>query len=257
MSFNTQKYIFDINAAKIVNPGYIKRFGLENNPPFGLDPSTDEFAWKVFQFQLETPLVDDGVFGPKTYKAFFKTSINISDTVDYIFFDGTKLPINAKVITPNESGGMTFEDYSDRECYSSRKNLSKVKIIAIHHDATFNASQAFKIMVKRGVSTGWNIDPDGTIYQYFSDPAKFYQYATGKMNQFSIPFDVSTVADPTYAYYYKQHGMKVPAIITKKWNGKNKKVLALFPEQQVAAFELIRVLAKHLSIPIRVPKKGA
>ena len=266
MAFNTQQCLFDIEAAKKINPICIKRLGLESNPPFGLDPSSDEFAWQVFKFQLEDPqekyglqsLADDGIYGPKTHKAYLKVDSNKnfdSDAaVDYIFFDGKQLPVNTRVITPNEPGGMCFEDFG--KGYSKRRKLSRVKIIAVHHDATISSSQAFKILAKRGYSTGWDIDPDGTIYQFFNDPAKWKPWASGKMNRFSIPFDVSTVADPKYAYMYKRKGLKTPSIITRKWNGKPKKMCALTPKQQHASFELIRVLTTHLQIPTRVPKQG-
>jgi len=268
MALNTQQCLFDIEAAKKINPVFLKRLNLLSNPPWGLDPASDDFAWKVFEFQLIDPqvnhglkpLVNDGIYGPKTHKAFLKVDSNtdfLADaTVDYIFFDGKQLPINANVITPNEPGGMSFEDIKDKKCYGKRKNLDKVRIIAAHHDATISSSQAFKILSKRGLSTAWDIDPDGTIYQFFTDPAKAYQYATGKMNRFSIPFDVSTVADPRYAYMYKRKGMRVPPIITRTWNGKPKRMLALFTEQQRAAINLIKVLTTHLEIPLRVPKKA-
>tara|TARA_Y100000034_G_scaffold28883_2_gene34734 strand:- start:7470 stop:8432 length:963 start_codon:yes stop_codon:yes gene_type:complete len=268
MALNTQQCLFDIEAAKNLNPIFLKRLNLLSNPPWDLNPTSDEFAWKVFEFQLNDPqieyglkpLLDDGIYGPRTHKAFLKVDSNKdfhSDaTVDYIIFDGKQLSINTRVITPNEPGGMTFEDITDKKCYGKRKNLDKVRIIAAHHDATISPGQCFKILSKRGLSTAWDIDQDGTIYQFFHDPAIAYQYATGRMNRFSIPFDVSTVADPKYAYMYKRKGIKVPPIISKTWNGKLKKMLALFPEQQHAALELIKVLTTHLEIPLRIPKKG-
>lgn len=268
MSLNPTHKTFDIKAAKMLNPVFIKRFGLENNPPFNLDPASDEFAWKVFEFQLEDkqimlglpPLVDDGLFGPKALQAYKKVfenkTVDVNASVDYLFFDGKQLSINAKVISPGEPGGMAFEDITSKKCFSTRKNLSKAKIIATHHDAAISPVSTFKILVERGLSTGFNIDYDGTIYQYFKDPSKYVQWATGAMNSFSIPFDVNTPAIPEYAYLYKKRGITPPPIIIKKCNGETKKVLSLFPAQQKAAEELIRVLCKYLQIPIRIPRMG-
>ena len=235
MALNPTHKTFDIKAAKRLNPVFIKRFGLEKDTPFGLDPATDEFAWKIFEFQLEDrqvafglpPLVDDGLFGPKAYQAYQKVFenkvVDISASVDYLFFDGKQLPINAKVITPGELGGLAFEDVKDKKCFSLRKNLSKAKIIATHHDAAISPISTFKILVERGLSTGWNIDWDGTVYQYFKDPSKYVQWATSSMNSFSFPFDVSTPAVPEYAYLYKKRGITPPPIITRVCNGETKR----------------------------------
>lgn len=266
MSLNPTHKTFDIKAAKKLNPVFVKRLGLEKTPPFGLDPATDEFAWKVFEFQLEDkqvalglpPLVDDGFFGPKCYQAYQKVvenkAVSIDATVDYLFFDGKQLQINAKVITPNEPGGMTFEDVKDKG-YSVRKNLQKARCVVVHHDACISATQCFKVLAVRALSTGWCIDNDGTIYQFFKDPATWRQYATGRFNDLSIPLDISSVADPKMAGLYRARGIAVPPIITKTWNKKPMKMLALTAAQQASAFELVKVLAKYMQIPLRVPRK--
>ena len=269
MALNPTHKTFDIKAAQKVNPVFIKKFGLEKNPPFGLDPSSGEFAWKIFEFQLAdecvryglAPLVDDGVFGPKAYEAYQRVvhnnTVNISQGADYIFFDGKKLPISAKVITPDELGGMSFEDIpSPNKGYSIRKNLQKARTVVIHHDACTSAIQCFKVLATRKLSTGWCIDNDGTIYQFFSDVAKWRQWATGAFNDLSLPLDISSVADPTYASLYKKRGLSVPPIITKTWNKKPMKMLAITAAQQASTLELIKVLTKYMQIPLRVPRKN-
>jgi hypothetical protein len=65
-----------------------------------------------------------------------------------------------------------------------------VRFIVIHHSATRSAEDTRRVLLRRGLSTHYEVERDGTIYEYL-DPEKYVAYHAGAANDQSIGIDMT------------------------------------------------------------------
>ncbi len=105
-------------------------------------------------------------------------------------------------------------------CFDCARSMKPTAIV-IHHTCTKTPKQTRSALQKRGLSTHFEVDVDGTVYQY-TQTDKQCAHCNGA-NWHSIGIDVTHMAN------------------------------APFPDVQVAAVrELVQFLCKELDIPLEI-----
>lgn len=107
----------------------------------------------------------------------------------------------------------------------------------------------FRTLQTRGLSVQFNIDPDGTIWQ-FCDASMRCSHATGA-NSWSIGVEMTNPAQP------KQATGDVPrAVVVESIHGRDVKHTTFTAEQVAAALALVETLCKAYGLPLAVPMDG-
>lgn len=124
--------------------------------------------------------------------------------------------------------------------------------IVIHWDAALSTQSCFNILKKRGYSTHFSIDNDGTIFQLLN--TNHIGYHVKESNKDSIGIDISNAFYLKYNDTYEKRGFGARPVITSTVNGKPVGPhLGYYPEQIKAAKELIRSLCAEYDIPLSMP----
>jgi len=149
----------------------------------------------------------------------------------------------------------------------SRARLPEEDIhrIILHHDAALSARSCYRILAKRGLSTHFVIDNDGTIYQ-FLDPGLRQAWASGSVhgkrrdehrlmpnetsfNRGSVAIDFSNACELRWAKRYKPPR----PVLTQHMHRGRVKWLGLYPGQVAACVALCRLLCDEFDIQRAVP----
>ncbi|MBQ1265298.1 MAG: N-acetylmuramoyl-L-alanine amidase [Proteobacteria bacterium] len=117
--------------------------------------------------------------------------------------------------------------------------------IAFHHDVTFSASKTFDILCKRGISTHFDINYDGTIYQFLD--CYHSAWATGDNNNMSVAIDMNNPVLPEMKESDPANGLR--DIYQDKINGSLKTMLGYTDAQ----YESLIALLKAFITPIQIP----
>jgi hypothetical protein len=217
----------------------------------GWDPSwfgTTGFGPKlesaVRQFQKEHGLEQDGLVGPMTFSRLYTEFTADDYEENYIILDGEKVAISWDKVDVSR-----FK--LPRENYGSKRKKEAAKIVT-HWDATLSAKRCYDILSKRGISSHFVIDNDGTIYQMV-DPA-YVAWHAGKYNKDSIGIDLSNAYYTKYNKNYEKMGFGPRPILNSWLHGRNLgEHLGYYPAQLKAYKELLKVLCTHYDIPLNVP----
>lgn len=117
--------------------------------------------------------------------------------------------------------------------------------IALHHDVTTSASITFNILCKRGISTHFDINYDGTIYQFLD--CYHSAWATGDNNNMSIAIDMNNPVLPESRS--QDPAGKLRDIYQDKINGSLKTMLGYTDAQYDSLIALIKALISPIQIP--------
>ena len=71
------------------------------------------------------------------------------------------------------------------------RRRSGPKFIVIHYTMTGSPRSTVRVLNKRGLSTHYEVDQSGNIYEY-ADPGSEYTWHGGKMNSYSIGIDITS-----------------------------------------------------------------
>lgn len=220
---------------------------------FGLDKNEfgEELEEAIKDFQSEYNIKIDGLVGPVTYtrmvterEAEENSNISLINcglkqiALPYAKVDDTyyhKLPLkNYKIVDLNK-----------------QRNINK---IVVHWDAALSTSSCFEILKKRGYSSHFSIDNDGTIYQFLN--TNHIAYHVKETNDNAIGIDISNAFYTKYNSTYEKRGFGKRPVIRSKVNGKDiGEHLGYYPAQIQAAKSLIAVLCDTYNIPLQVPKE--
>jgi len=206
----------------------------------------------VKEFQQNNSLDIDGKIGPGTYAAMM-TVLGAPSNMEGIYIGGSfiKMP-GFPTITYKEDHSLVLPR-------SVRKALPNA--IVLHYDVTFNARATKRVLLKRGYSTHFCIDHDGTIFQ-FADPKTHKTYHAGSINKRSIGIDINNPAD--IKYQVRDANLRKAAsplgtarvcreIEKQKVHGHTIERLSYFPCQIKALNALLDVLCEHFEIPKEYP----
>ena len=72
----------------------------------------------------------------------------------------------------------------------SRLRTRQPTFIVVHHTATSSPARTVRALKSKGLSTHYEIDTDGTVYEYF-DPSERVCYHVGELNSGAIGIDLT------------------------------------------------------------------
>lgn len=201
----------------------------------------------VRRFQEEHGLTVDGLVGPMTFSRIYTERISDEEETSQhnIIFDGKKIPIDwpkvdtEKYMLPSKN-------------YKEVRGARDIHEIVTHWDATLSAKHCYNILLRRGISTHFCIDNDGTIYQMV-DPKNVAWHVRGHNNH-TIGVDFSNAYYLKYNDRYEKMGFPRRPILNSKVHGVALgEHLGYYPIQIKAYKKLIKTLTDYSGIPLRTP----
>jgi N-acetyl-anhydromuramyl-L-alanine amidase AmpD len=217
----------------------------------------------VLDLQQEFNLKNTGKVDDETYRVseLKKEAKSLSS---YILCDGEQIHIDANVV----------QLPLPTKCYSKTKNTRSPTMIVVHWDAALSSKSCYDILAKRGISTHFSIDNDGTIYQFVdsnditwhSGPTKQDREVLAKKNvqippkvswnNISIGIDISNAYYLKYNDAYVKRGFGPRPVIKSKCHGMNLEHLGYYPAQVESFKKLIRVLCDIYNIDLAYPTQS-
>lgn len=244
-------------AAKELNPLYAATYG----NPFDVEPNTDEFAAQVRKVQRifcnSVPeMIVDGIYGPVTNAVMSAKKSIIDSPVDYIIMGGERKAVRGFPVidfSEKKEGALSFVDFPGT--FHVRKDEHDIRRITIHWDVCKTALSCFNVLRKRGYSTHFSINYDGTLYQWL-DPIRYRAIHNGDDNAHSIGVDFNNPVD--VAYFDWCHSVKYDRPILKRedYDGFGKgKFLGPTSAQIATAKKFFPWLCEQLNIPVGIPQE--
>lgn len=232
---------------------------------FGEDEFNEELIEKISEFQTKYGLDSDGLCGPMTYRrlvtereanahlAKHQLSKFMDDDGNYIICDDERVAIGwDKVVNIRDLKAKVLPD----NCYRyGRKGVDKPTMIVTHFDVCLSAESCFRVLKKKGISSHFVIDNDGTIYQMMDTSNEGWHAGIGRVNRASIGIDLSNAFYTKYQKYYRTKGHGVRPVLTdvKVHGAKIKECLGFYPVQIEAYKALVKALCAHYDIPMECP----
>ena len=214
----------------------------------------------IKDFQLKYDLEQDGLCGQMTYRRMLSereaslcTGSETENKEKYIICDGTKVPIKWEKV----NNIYDVENYAlPKNCYRYYKpNKRKIKMIITHFDVCLSAESCKRVIQKKGISSHFVIDNDGTICQMVDPQHEGWHAGKRTVNRASIGVDISNGYYTKYQRWYRKKGFgNRPVLTNVKVHGKKlKECLGFYPVQVDAYKVLIKTLCRYYDIPIDMP----
>jgi hypothetical protein len=230
---------------------------------FGAKEFGDELITKVKEFQNEHGLSSDGLVGPITFRRVYTELEARQELLNsmregkeeefsspHILCAGRPVPIEwEKVITMRDEKSLALP----RSCYEGSMNFErKPTLIVTHWDAALSASSCKKILERRGLSSHFVIDNDGTIFQMVdtNDAA----WHAGSVNGISIGIDFSNAFYTKYQKVYRKRGFGNRPLLDSRVHGGTVGEHLGYYEVQLDAYKaLLKALCDQYDIPLECP----
>jgi len=213
---------------------------------FGLSDFNEELIDEVLIFQGSHDLKQDGMVGVNTFRRLqLYRQLNIFGDENKILINGKKHPLGWHKVKL---------DLMPANCYRSVRTPRKPHVIVTHFDVCTSAESCKRVLEKRGISTHFAIDNDGTIVQLV-DTNNIAWHAKSA-NKYAIGIDISSAYYTRYFNTYTKKGLPPRPIITDSVvHGRHLDAhLGYYPEQIQAYKVLVRYLCKVYNIPLDYPK---
>jgi hypothetical protein len=224
---------------------------------FGASEFDSELLENIKEFQELHDLKVDGLCGEMTYRRAYTNNLAYSTGVDdsmntiikqhRIICNGVSVPVRWDKVELS---------WIKEGCYSKvKRKPRKPTMVVTHWDATLSAASCKRILEKRGISTHFVIDNDGTIVQLVDTQDVAWHAGIRRVNKASIGIDFSNAVYTKYnkAYSKKGFGMR-PVISGWRVHGwRPKPFLGAYPVQVDAYKALLEALHKHYGIPLECP----
>ena len=218
---------------------------------FGCDNFDEELLEKITQFQSDHDLEADGLCGPMTY-ARILTEREANEDTNYIICNGENVWIDwDKTVNMYHRNGKEIPP----ECYSSTSGVRTPTMIVTHWDAALSADSCYRILKKRGISSHFVIDNDGTIYQMVDTQHKGWHAGNRAVNACSVGIDFSNAYYTKYQNWYVRRGFgERPIIEDAPMHGRTlEPFLGYYPVQIEAYKALLKGLNDHYGIKLECP----
>ena len=227
---------------------------------FNADAFDEDLIDNIQKFQEEYDLSADGLCGPLTYarvrtarEAAFEIK-NTPSPKNGIIVNGEVVPIQwDKVVNLKDKNNPALP----KECYRSVQDGGEAKptMIVTHWDAALSAQSCYKILKKRGISSHFVIDNDGTIYQMVDTQHVAWHAGIRRVNTASIGIDFSNAYYLKYQSYYRKRGFgNRPILENSKVHGRKLKPhLGYYPVQIEAYKALLKCLNACYGIKLKCP----
>ncbi len=234
------------------------RYNKKSSKKFGWLPSwfggskfDDDLAFRVKRFQSDHELEVDGLVGPNTFRRL-STQREADREVTFegaIICNGAEIPIQWKNIR---------HDFLPSKCYKKYRRSRTPSLIITHWDVCLSADSCRRVLEKRGISSHFVIDNDGTIVQLADTNDACWHAGKRAVNNKSIGIDFSNAYYLKYQSTYERrgHGPR-PIIKNARVHGiKLKPFLGYYPVQIEAYKALISALSRHYKIPLEFPENN-
>ena len=242
------------------------RYNKKSAKKLGWEPSwfeaegfNDELTENIKDFQLRHGLQQDGLCGPMTYRRMMSEREAIedgaieSDDKKYIICDGAKVPIEWDLVNNIHD----VKNYAlPKSCYRRYKpNKRNVKMIITHFDVCLSAASCKRILERKGISSHFVIDNDGTICQMVDPQHGAWHAGKYRVNRASIGIDISNGFYTKYQGWYRKKGFgNRPVLHDVPIHGtKIKECLGFYPVQVEAYKVLVKTLCRYYGIPLEMP----
>ena len=213
---------------------------------FGARDFDGELEEKVKYFQKSHDLEEDGKVGINTYRRIL------------LFIEApVEEPNQNKVLINGVNASIGWDkvkiDLLPTKCYRKSRKLRKPTMIVTHWDVCSSASSCKRVLEKRGISTHFVIDNDGTIVQLV-DTNNIAWHAKGANNN-SIGIDISSAYYLKYQDKYEAAGLgKRPVLTDSVVHGHKLKPHMGYYKAQLQAYEvLVDFLTSYYDIPLAYP----
>jgi len=233
---------------------------------FGEDDFDGDLVDKIKEFQTKHNVTADGLCGPLTYRLIatereaqtelVKDQLKkfCEDDHNYIICEGQRVKIGwDKVVNIREPEALALSP----NCYrAQRRGVKKPSMIVTHFDVCLSAKSCHRVLEKKGISSHFAIDNDGTIYQMLDTTHEGWHAGNRRVNSASIGIDISNAIYLKYQKYYRMKGFGNRPVLTniRVHNGTIKECLGFYPVQVEAYKALVKTLCKHYDIPIDCPR---
>lgn len=217
---------------------------------FGALDFNEDLIVKVESFQREHDLEVDGLVGSKTYRRAYTQNEENAELLfksSGIICNGENVPIQWDKIKYN---------FLPRSCFKKPSWLKKIRepsMVVTHWDACLSADSCRRVLERRGISTHFVIDNDGTILQLVDCNDIAWHAGNKRVNKASIGIDLSNAVYPKYQKWYRRKGFgSRPILGDVEMHGRKlkKPFLGYYPEQLQAYKALIKALHDHYGIPL-------
>lgn len=231
------------------------KYNKRSSKKLGWDPSwlgEDNFdnhlIDSIIQFQINHDLKPDGLVGTNTYRRLCLKNEAKQDSLEgqnNLMINGNLQPIGWHKVK---------KDFLPSKCFKTSRRERKPHVIVTHWDVCTSADSCKRVLEKRGISTHFVIDNDGTIVQLV-DPNNIAWHAKGA-NNLSIGIDISNAYYVKYSNRYTKQGLSARPILNDSIvHGRRLKAhLGYYPAQLQAYSALIRFLCRQYDIPYEYPK---
>ena len=232
---------------------------------FGEDEFDEELILKIKEFQSKHDLEADGLCGPMTYRrkvterealaelASDQLEKFVDDDEQYILCGRKRVPVEwDKVVNYLHPDALRLPE----GCYrNGRRWVKEPTMIVTHFDVCLSAKSCHRVLKKRGISSHFVIDNDGTIYQMVDTSNETWHAGNGKVNRASIGIDISNAFYTKYQKYYRKRGHGTRPVLTNlKVHGATvKECLGFYPVQIEAYKALVKALCGYYNIPMECP----
>ena len=259
LRMDTQAKI-DYNKRSAIRYGWIP-------PWFGVDEFSEQLVKNILDFQKEHDLEPDGLCGSMTYSRVM-TEREANEDTNYITCNGENVVIDwDKTISLTHENSKVLPATSFKKVQEHGKATTPVThwesvlkprnptMIVTHWDAALSADSCYKILKKRGISSHFVIDNDGTIYQMVDTQNIAWHAGIRSVNEASIGIDFTNAYYTKYQNWYERKGFGPrPVLEGVKMHGRTlDPFLGYYPVQIDAYRALVKGLCKHYDIKLECP----
>tara|TARA_Y100000593_G_scaffold85894_1_gene163654 strand:- start:1606 stop:2505 length:900 start_codon:yes stop_codon:yes gene_type:complete len=238
------------------NKNSAKKYGWEPSW-FGAKEFDNDLIENIKEFQRLHDLKVDGLCGEMTYRRAYTNKLAYADnTEDAMQTEIKKNRIFCNGIPVSIKWDKVETSWIKDGCYSKVKGKPrKPTMVVTHWDATLSAASCKRILEKRGISTHFVIDNDGTIVQLVDTQDVAWHAGIRRVNKASVGIDFSNAVYTKYNKAYQKKGFGFRPIIDgwRVHGWRPKPFLGAYPVQIEAYKALIEALHKHYGIPLECP----
>ena len=223
---------------------------------FGASSFDSELTEKIKDFQQSHKLEQAGLCGPVTYRRLLSERQSQPDEGgdNFIVCDGLKVPIEwdkVESLYGNNAKVLPSKNYR-----SYKKGARKPGMIITHYDVCLSANSCYNVLNRRGISSHFVIDNDGTIFQMVDPQHEAWHAGKRAVNKKAIGIDLSNGVYTKYQSWYRKKGFgNRPVITDARVHGRKMMDCLGFYDVQINAYKsLVRALCKHYNIPLDMPK---
>jgi len=238
-------------AAKIkYNKGSAQKHGWEPQW-FGSSGFNVGLVGRIAEFQKEHDLEADGLCGPMTFARMLTGREANADT-SHIICNGKEVKLDW-----DKTIGLYHSNHKrlPGSCYDLKLEDRQSTMIVTHWDAALSADSCYKILKKRGISSHFVIDNDGTIYQMVDTKHVGWHAGIRSVNKASIGIDFTNAYYTKYQDWYERKGFGPrPVLEGVKMHGRTlEPFLGYYPVQIEAYKALLKGLCDHYGIKLECP----